>query len=185
MRDSAWASAPSPVAANPRPLTERQTAWTAPLLQASLVQPSEPTTVCSFNFHPAVDELPEEQTVGIEINGRPVGAVVCSPIAAREMAVGWAFTHGYFSQPDDLKRITVYPGRISLMVEDPSKGGPGWSSVLACAADEELEVELDPVEDFVMSSVFTDDSERNARWRISKEPFLGVVARVFNRFEQE
>src|SRR5262245_6578160 len=160
MRDSAWASEPSQVAASPRLMTERQSTWTAPLPQTSSVQQSEPATVRSFNFHPAVDELPEEQTVGIEVNGRPAGSVVCSPVAAREMAVGWAFTHGYFSQPEDLRRITVYPGRISLMVEDPSRGGPAWSSMLVGAIDDELEVELTPIEDFAISSVFTDDSER-------------------------
>jgi FdhD protein len=185
MRESAWTSAPSPAATNQRVVDERQSAWTTPLPQTRSVQPPEPSTVRSFNFHPAVDELPEEQTVDIEINGRPVGSVVCSPIAAREMAVGWAFTHGYFSRPDDLRRITVYPGRISLMVEDPSRGGPAWSSALVGASDDELEVELSPIEEFAISTVFVEDSEHDGRWRISKERFLGVVARVFNRFENE
>jgi hypothetical protein len=106
-------------------------------------------------------------------------------VAARELAVGWAFTHGFFCEPTDLRRITVYPGRISLMVEDPSRGGAAWSALLVGASDDELEAELKPLEEIAISSVLIDDVEREGRWQISKERFLGVVARVFNRFENE
>jgi FdhD protein len=171
-RESAWAAAPGP---------SQRTAPFTPMVAPV----SEPGNVRAFNFHPVIDDLPEEQTIGIEINGRPAGSVICSPVAARELAVGWAFTHGYFCQPADLRRITVYPGRISLMVEDPSRGGAAWSTMLVGASDDELEAELKPLEGIAISSVLIDDVDREGRWQISKERFLGVVARVFNRFDHE
>jgi FdhD protein len=172
-RESAWAAAPG------------HAQRTAPFI--SMVTPTpEPENIRAFNFHPVIDDLPEEQTIGIEINGRPVASVICSPVAAREMAIGWAFTNGYFSCPEDLRRVTIYPGRISIMVEDPSQGGVSRSSMLIGASVADLEMELKPFDSPPpISAVIMGDDERERSWRISKERFLGVVARVFNRFEND
>jgi FdhD protein len=178
-RESAWAAAPSKLATDPRVFS----AQTRPISQ------SLPSTavdhVRGFNFHPAIDDLPEEQTTTIEINGRPAAALVCTPIAARELAVGWAFTNGYIAHHDDLQRITVYPGRISLMVEDASKGGVTWSSLLIGAVDPSTSPENPDLPDASLSLRLREDDERERRWRISKERFLGIVARVFHRFESD
>jgi FdhD protein len=185
-RESAWATAPAKQAADPRVLVAPGHAQRRAPFTPKVTPTPEPDSVRAFNFHPATDDLPEEQTIGIEINGRPVASVTCSPVAAREMAVGWAFTNGYFSCPEDLRRVTVYPGRISIMVEDPSQGGTAWSSLLLGASAPDLEMELQPVDSpQPISSVLMDEDERECRWRISKERFLGVVARVFNRFEND
>jgi FdhD protein len=187
-RESAWAAAPAKQAADPRVLAAPGHAQRTAPFSPMMTPTPEPENVRAFNFHPAIDDLPEEQTIGIEINGRPVASVICSPVAAREMAVGWAFTNGYFSCPEDLQRITDYPGRISIMVEDPSRGGVAWSSFLmgAGASAPDLEMELQPVDSSPpISVVLMDEDERERRWRISKERFLGIVARVFNRIEND
>lgn len=185
MRDSAWASAPANLSSKLSTTVEQFPAQLSPRPGAQVSAEAEPKSLSAFNFHPAVDDLPEEQLVGIEINGRPVGSVICSPVAAREMAIGWAFTNGYFSRAEDLRRVTVYPGRISLMVEDPSQGGVAGSSLLVAAADDDLDPELVPANRAPISAALMDGEECESRWRISKERFVGVVARVFNRLEQD
>jgi FdhD protein len=178
-RESAWAAAPSKLAADPRVYS----AQTLPVAQS--MPQTGADSVRGFNFHPAVDDLPEEQTTTIEINGRPVAALICTPVAARELAVGWAFTNGYLTCHDDLQRITVYPGRISLMVEDASHGGATWSSLLIGAVDPSAAPGSPELPDASLSLRLREDDERERRWRISKERFLGIVARVFHRFEND
>jgi FdhD protein len=141
--------------------------------------------VRGFNFHPAIDDLPEEQTTQIEINGRPAASLICTPVAMTELAVGWAFTNGYIRCHDDLQKITVYPGRISLMVDDPSRGGATWSSLLIRAVDPAAIPNDSELPDASLSLRLRDEDERERHWRISKERFLGIVARVFHRFEQD
>jgi FdhD protein len=178
-RESAWAAAPSKLAADPR----------VDSAQPRPGDPFPPRTaaehVRGFNFHPAIDDLPEEQTTTIEINGRPVASLICTPIAARELAVGWAFTNGYLTSHADLQRVTVYPGRISLMVEDASGGNASWSSLLIGAVDPAKAAEVPNLPDPSLSLRLREEDERERRWRISKEQFLGIVARVFHRFEQD
>jgi len=182
-RESAWAVAPAQRAADPRVIAApAQTRRFAP--DSPVTAPlAEPENVRAFNFHPVIDDLPEEQTIALEVNGRSIAAVICSPVAAKELAIGWAFTNGFFFSPDELRRVTIYPGRISLMVDDPSRGS--ISSLMMDTAPE-LDLELDAALALPpVSAVLVEDDERENRWRISKERFLGVVARVFNRFEKD
>jgi FdhD protein len=178
-RESAWAAAPSKLAADPR-VYSAQTRSAAPITQRTAAE-----NVRGFNFHPTVDDLPEEQPTTIEINGRPVASLICTPVAARELAVGWAFTNGYLKNHADLQRVTIYPGRISLMVEDASGGGVNWSSLLIGAVDPSLSAETPILPDASLSLRLREEDERERRWRISKERFLSIVARVFHRFEQD
>jgi FdhD protein len=178
-RESAWAAAPSKLAADPR-VYSAQTRSAAPTTQRTAAE-----NVRGFNFHPTIDDLPEEQPTAIEINGRPVASLICTPVAARELAVGWAFTNGYLKNHADLQRVTIYPGRISLMVEDASGGGATWSSVLIGAVDPSFSAETPIFPDASLSLQLREEDERERRWRISKERFLGIVARVFHRFEQD
>jgi FdhD protein len=178
-RESAWAAAPSKLAADPR-VYSAQTRPAAPTTQQTAAD-----NVRGFNFHPTVDDLPEEQPTAIEINGRPVASLICTPVAARELAVGWAFTNGYLKNHADLQRVTIYPGRISLMVEDASSGGVTWSSLLIGAVDPSLSAETPILPDASLSLRLREEDERERRWRISKERFLSIVARVFHRFEQD
>lgn len=68
-------------------------------------------------FEPGVvAELPEEGWLRIEINGVLVGAIHCLPDAQAELALGWAFLHGFFAGPDDVDSVTVHDGRVSLML---------------------------------------------------------------------
>lgn len=63
-----------------------------------------------------VAELPGEGTLRIEINGVFAGAIHCLPDAQAELALGWAFLHGFFSGPADIDSLTVHDGRVSLML---------------------------------------------------------------------
>ncbi len=63
-----------------------------------------------------VAELPEEGWLRVEINGVLAGAIHCLPDAQAELALGWAFLHGFFSRPDDVDSVTVHDGRVSLML---------------------------------------------------------------------
>lgn len=63
-----------------------------------------------------VAELPDEGLLRIEINGVLAGAVHCLPDAQAELALGWAFLHGFFAGPDDIDSVTVHDGRVSLML---------------------------------------------------------------------
>jgi FdhD protein len=182
-RESAWAAAPSELAADPRVYAAQTRPRSS--TDASISQRPAVDGIRGFDFHPAIDDLPEEQTVSIEVNGHPVATLICTPVATRELAIGWAFTNGYISSHHDLRRITIYPGRISLMVEDPSNGGVTWSSLLIGAVDPSAAPGSPDLPDGSLSLQLRDEDERERRWRISKERFLGIVARVFYRFEND
>jgi FdhD protein len=182
-RESAWAAAPSKLGADPRVYAAQLRPFSP--TRSPIAEHSDVDGLRGFDFHPAIDDLPEEQTVSIEINGRPVAALICTPVAVRELAIGWAFTNRYIASHDDLRRITVYPGRVSLMVEDPSNGGVSWSSLLIGAVDPSAAPDIPDLPDGSLSLRLRDEEERERRWRISRERFLGIVARVFYRFEND
>src|ERR671916_3180313 len=69
------------------------------------------------------ESLPEEQPLTIEVNGRPVATLLCTPDAPTELGVGWAFAHGYFDDRAQLARVTGHHGRVSLMVDTAVDGG--------------------------------------------------------------
>jgi formate dehydrogenase accessory protein FdhD len=64
-----------------------------------------------------VAELPEESSLRIEVNGVLAGVVHCLPDAPSELAVGWAFMHGFFGLDDPVDSVSVHEGRVSIMVE--------------------------------------------------------------------
>lgn len=63
-----------------------------------------------------VAELPAEGLLRIEVNGVLAGVVHCLPDAQAELALGWAFLHGFFAGPGDIDSVTVHDGRVSLML---------------------------------------------------------------------
>ena len=55
----------------------------------------DPEGLRAFNVHPDLTDLPEEQPVSIEINGHPVGILLCTPENLAELAAGWISGHGF------------------------------------------------------------------------------------------
>lgn len=89
----------------------------------------------TFNLRPSIDELPEEQSLAIEINGRPVATLLCSPVGTAELALGWSFGQGYYDDPGQVQQVTPYGDRISLMIDRPGPGGGSWRGVVAAGFD--------------------------------------------------
>src|SRR5262245_45029245 len=90
-----------------------------------------------FNLRPALDDLPEEQALAIEVNGRPVASLLCPSTGAAELALGWSFAHGFFDDFAQVRRLTRYPERIALMIEDVGAGGTAWARLVASGFDAE------------------------------------------------
>ena len=61
--------------------------------------------------------LPDPRRIRIEINGILAGAPIALPDAVSEFAVGWAFTHRFFSTPDQLGKISATSGHVSIMID--------------------------------------------------------------------
>jgi formate dehydrogenase accessory protein FdhD len=72
-------------------------------------------------FEPGVvGVLPEESVLRIEVNGVLAGALDCLPDAPAELALGWAFMHGFLGASDVIDSVTVDDARVSLMVQTVS-----------------------------------------------------------------
>ena len=61
-------------------------------------------------------ELDTETTLAIEVNGIPVGSLVCLDSALAELGAGWAFMHRFFESPADFSRATTAADRVSVMI---------------------------------------------------------------------
>src|SRR3712207_2775149 len=83
----------------------------------------------------AREALPDEQPLTIEVNGRPVATLLCTPDAPSELGVGWAFAHGFFDERARLGRVTGHQDRVSLMVDSAVDGGRAWRDWLLAGFD--------------------------------------------------
>lgn len=81
------------------------------------------------------ETLPDEQPLTIEVNGRPVATLLCTPDAPTELGVGWAFAHGFFDDRAQLGRVTGHKDRVSLMVDTAADGGRAWREWLLAGFD--------------------------------------------------
>jgi FdhD protein len=128
-----------------------------------------------LDFHPALDELPEEHLLTIEVNGRPVAAFVCSPLAIRELAIGWIFSRGLIEDAGGIGRISEFPGRVSIMVDDATELpkcdslNPGRQSASSPAPL--VDLAIDPAE--------------RAGWTVDRERFLTVAESLFTRLQND
>lgn len=132
-----------------------------------------------LNFHPAVDDLAEEQSLTIEVNGRPVVTLVCSPLALRELAIGWVFGRGLIDSAEGIGRVSEYPGRISIMVDDATELANGDSLVAVHYGSSVPVSALMPLTDLDV-----DPSERTG-WTIERERFLTVAESLFARLHND
>ena len=89
-----------------------------------------------------VAELPEEDAIQVEINGVLAGIVRCLPDAPVELAIGWAFMHGFFGPNDPIDAVTHHEGRVSLMIETSAnidarrEAAAGWLEIDDAYGDE-------------------------------------------------
>ncbi|MGH2531766.1 MAG: formate dehydrogenase accessory sulfurtransferase FdhD [Thermomicrobiales bacterium] len=137
----------------------------------------------SFNFHPALDDLPEESALTIEVNGKPLALLLCTPQATRELAVGWAFAQGYFDDAAGVRHIAERGDRVSLMVEDGTEGGHRWPAFVVSGFDGSmLRLPRDPRQ--IQASV-AEDGLVPAGWSIPRGELLTTINKVFGRFRTE
>jgi FdhD protein len=143
---------------------------------------TDPVGVPAFNVHPALDDLPEEQALTIEVNGRTVASLLCSPTGAAELALGWAFAHGYFDEYGQVRRLTPYPDRIALMVVHDRPGGATWPRLVASGFDAGvlLHATAHPTSDLA-----GDRAAGRRPLRLSRSHFLSIVERAFDRFRDD
>jgi FdhD protein len=146
--------------------------------------PAFPEPERTFNLRPSLDELPEEQALTIEINGRPVASLLCSPTGSTELAVGWAFGQGFFDDRSQLQRVTPYRDRVSLMIDRPGWGGDTWRRVVTAGFDASSILTRRP--SAAIAAVDNPgDSAGDTDVRHHRSRFLAMVERVFARFENE
>lgn len=106
-----------------------------------------------------VAELPEEDAIQVEVNGVLAGVVRCLPDAPVELAIGWAFMHGFFGVADPIDAVSVHGNRVSLMVETSAnidarrKGAVGWIDI----DDDERDIAPAPAEPFAIHGDFLID----------------------------
>lgn len=137
----------------------------------------------SFNFHPALDELPEECALTIDVNGRPAASLLCTPQATRELAVGWAFAQGYVDDAGGIRHISEAGDRISVMVDDATEGGRRWSDLVASGFDGSV---LNMPDDWrQLPRRVEEEGPAAAGWTIPRGQLLAVIARICARFRGE
>jgi FdhD protein len=137
-----------------------------------------------LDFHPALDALPEEQSLTIEVNGRPVAALTCSPLAIRELAIGWVFARGLIDGASELGRISEYPGRVSIMVDDATEF-PKRDSLIADRRGAAPRA-FDPAapSPAPLADLDVEPAERTG-WKMERERFLTVAESLFARLRNE
>jgi len=133
----------------------------------------------TFNLRPAIDELPEEQSLAIEINGRHVATLVCSPVGATELALGWAFGQGYFDDPAQVHRMTPYRDRLALMIDRPGRGGESWHGLVASGFDASSVMTSRRI------SCSTDEPAGSQGPHFDRALFLVLIERIFARFRAD
>ena len=121
--------------------------------------------------------LPEEQPLTIEVNGRPVATLLCTPDAPTELGVGWAFAHGFFDNRAQLGRVTGHHGRVSLMVDTAVDGGRAWREWLLAGFD--AGTACATVGGQRGEASMTDE------WRLPAATFDVTVAKMLARFGDE
>jgi FdhD protein len=140
-------------------------------------EPVFPENRHTFNVRPTIEELAEEQSLTIEINGRQVATLLCSPAGTTELALGWAFAQGYFDDPSQVQRLTAYRDRVSLMIDHPGSGGSAWQTAVTSGFDASS-VRTSRV------TALAEDSELNGP-HFDRVRFLAVIEQVFARFRAD
>jgi len=135
----------------------------------------------TLNLRPSLEDLLEEHPVTIEINGRPVATLLCTPVGIAELAVGWAFAQGYFDDVEALRRVTAYDERVSLMIERPAAAGGAWEDLLAARLDPRGVPGLQPLgTDLQEEDGESGEASGNA-FQLERDRFFAAIDRISAR----
>ena len=136
----------------------------------------------AFNVQPKLDQLPEEHPLTIEINGRPVAKLLCTPADVQELGAGWVYGQGFAGRADEIRSVTARESRVAVMIDAPGPGGAAWKMLLTAGFDARHlcapylnQAGLEP---------FVSNGETKG-WTMSREIFLPIVAEVFAAFRDE
>lgn len=111
-----------------------------------------------------VAELPDEDSLRIELNGILAGVVRCLPDAPAELALGWAFMHGFFEAQDSIDSVSVRDDHVALMigtgvnVDARREAAVGWVDF----GDDDPSDPVGPAEPFVIHGDVLVDLVREA-----------------------
>jgi FdhD protein len=141
-----------------------------------------PREEVEFDLEPALDELPKEHTVTVEINGRPVATLLCSAGDLRELGAGWVFGHGFARTPDEVRSVTVKANRVSVMIDAPGPGGAAWQALVTAGFDAAA-VRVGDLDE--LGLVAYQKKGDGSDWTISRSTFLKLLNYVFDRFRKD
>lgn len=88
-----------------------------------------------FAISNGISGLSVETPLAIEINGVPVGTLVCTHESLEELVVGWSYSHGFLESRADVDRFRVQSNRASLMLRRSLPGGHDWRELLNAGFD--------------------------------------------------
>lgn len=108
---------------------------TTPVVDAP--RPARVSIPASAHFAtiPDTTDLPAEHVVTIEINGRPVARLICTPFDLEALGAGWVFGQGFALAASEIRSVSVNGARISVMIDAPGPGGRAWGLLIASGLD--------------------------------------------------
>ena len=137
----------------------------------------DPEGLRAFNVHPDLTDLPEEQPVSIEINGHPVGILLCTPENLAELAAGWIFGHGFVNRVEELRSIMPHGNRVAVMIDAPGPGGAAWQVILGGGFDTR-HLAVPRIADLGLAPLPGNAS--TSAWSIRTDQFLERVSKAFD-----
>jgi FdhD protein len=136
----------------------------------------------AFNVQPKLEQLPEEHPLTIEINGRPVAKLLCTPADVQELGAGWVFGQGYAGRADEIRSVTARESRVAVMIDAPGPGGAAWQMLLTAGFDAR-HLCAPYLNQAGLAPYVSNDETQD--WSMSRDVFLPIVAEVFAAFRDE
>jgi FdhD protein len=88
-----------------------------------------------FAISNGISGLAVETPLAVEINGVPVGTLICTQESLEELVIGWSYGHGFLETRSDIDRFRVQHNRASLMLRRSLPGGHAWREQLNAGFD--------------------------------------------------
>ena len=89
------------------------------------------TRVEGMTFSPGFHDVAEEVPVSVAVNGRQILVAMTSPTLIREYVVGFLFTEGIISRPDEIESIRIEEHRVSVLTKNPFRMIGGKRTILS------------------------------------------------------
>ena len=163
--------------------------WVSSLTPRDVSQPatlpslrSDQADTPMFDAEPAIDDLPKEYSVTIEINGRPAATLLCTPSDLRELGAGWVYSHGFVRDAGEIRSVTVRANRVSVMIDAPGPGGTTWQALMGVGFDASAFCG-EALDDLGLEALPGQDQDNG--WVVSTATFLKVVNYSFEIFRRD